>query len=100
MKVGVSMVLSFMVVWDLPRIAGGVTSLETSRLSAVYAEVAPSVSIFGELFGRALQAQVLHSSFDTTESSIVQFVVVQSCRPPVDCARPTTSNLMLILNHL
>lgn len=52
------MVLSFMVVWDLPRIAGGVSSLETSRLSAVYAEVAPSVSIFGELFGRALQAQV------------------------------------------
>lgn len=58
MQVGVSLVLSFMVVWDLPRIAGGVSSLETSRLSAVYAEVAPSVSIFGELFGRALQAQV------------------------------------------
>ncbi len=57
LQVGVSLVLSFMVVWDLPRIAGGVSSLETSRLSAVYAEVAPSVSIFGELFGRALQAQ-------------------------------------------
>ena len=52
------MVLSFMILWDLPRIAGGVRSLETSRLSTVYAEVAPSVKVFGELFGRALQAQV------------------------------------------
>jgi len=58
MQVGVSLVLSFMVVWDLPMIGRGVKSLENSRLSAVYAEVAPSVSIFSELFGRALQAQV------------------------------------------
>ena len=52
------MVLSFMIVWDLPAIAKGVQSLKTSRLSAMYAEIAPSVTVFGELFGRALQAQV------------------------------------------
>lgn len=73
MQVGVSMVLSFMVVWDLPMIANGVKSLETSRLAPIYAEVAPSLMVFGELFGRALQAQVSpllsHTSsclYDTT----------------------------------
>lgn len=51
------MVLSFMIVWDLPTISRGVQSLKTSRLSAMYAEVAPSVTVFAKLFGRALQAQ-------------------------------------------
>ena len=57
-QVGVSMVLSFMVVWDLPAISKGISSLRSSRLSAIYNEVAPSLSVFGMLFGKALQAQV------------------------------------------
>lgn len=56
-QVGVSMVLSFMVVWDLPAISKGISSLQTSRLSAIYNEVAPSLAVFGMLFGKALQAQ-------------------------------------------
>lgn len=56
-QVGVSLVLSFMVVWDLPTISRGVSSLQTSRLSPIYNEVAPSVAVFGQLFGKALQAQ-------------------------------------------
>lgn len=56
-QVAVSLVLSFMVVWDLPAIAAGVRSLATSRLAPVYAEVAPSLTVFGRLFGKALQAQ-------------------------------------------
>ena len=58
LQVGVSMVLSFMVVWDLPAISKGISSLQTSRLSAIYNEVAPSLAVFGMLFGKALQAQV------------------------------------------
>ena len=57
-QVGVSMVLSFMVVWDLPAISKGISSLRSSRLSAIYNEVAPFLSVFGMLFGKALQAQV------------------------------------------
>ncbi len=57
-QVGVSLVLSFMVVWDLPTISRGVSSLQTSRLAPIYNEVAPSVAVFGQLFGKALQAQV------------------------------------------
>ena len=58
-QVGVSLVLSFMVVWDLPTIAAGVRSLQASRLGPIYNEVAPSVAVFSQLFGKALQAQVL-----------------------------------------
>lgn len=58
MQVGVSMVLSFMIVWDLPTIARGVSSLATSRVAPIYNEVAPSLRVFGQLFGKALGAQV------------------------------------------
>ena len=64
-QVGVSLVLSFMVVWDLPTIAAGVRSLQTSRLGPIYNEVAPSVAVFSQLFGKALQAQVLPSHLGT-----------------------------------
>lgn len=57
------MVLSFMVVWDLPAISKGISSLQTSRLSAIYSEVAPSLAVFGMLFGKALQAQVGNARF-------------------------------------
>ena len=59
LQVGVSLVLSFMVVWDLPTIARGVQSLRSSRLRAIYMEVAPTFTVFGQLFGKALQAQVI-----------------------------------------
>ena len=50
--------LSFMIVWDLPTIQQGTASLRTSRLRSFYAEVAPTCTVFGTLFGKALQAQV------------------------------------------
>ena len=54
-----SLVLSFMFVWDLPNIAGGAASLRDSRLAPFYNELAPLFIVFGQLFGKALQAQVL-----------------------------------------
>ena len=47
-----------MFVWDLPAIQEGTASLRTSRLRNFYAEVAPTCTVFGTLFGKALQAQV------------------------------------------
>jgi hypothetical protein len=58
LQVGVSFVLSFMLVWDMPSIASGVASLRSSRLAPFYNEVAPALSVFGKLFGKALEAQV------------------------------------------
>lgn len=52
------MILSFMIVWDLPAISNGTASLRTSRLSPFYQELAPILAVFGQLFGKALQAQV------------------------------------------
>ncbi len=57
LQLGVSFVLSFMMVWDLPRIAEGVESLKSSRVAPIYNTVAPSVKVFATLFGKALQAQ-------------------------------------------
>ncbi|KAK9803350.1 hypothetical protein WJX73_007055 [Symbiochloris irregularis] len=56
-QVGVSMILSFMIVYDLPNISAGASSLRTSRLAPFYNELAPILSVFGQLFGKALQAQ-------------------------------------------
>lgn len=57
MQLGVSLILSFMMVWDLPGIAAGAASLRTSRLAPVYNAVAPSLAVFARLFGKALQCQ-------------------------------------------
>ena len=59
-----SLVLSFMVVWDFPTIALGMQSLRSSRLRAFYTEVAPTFTVFGSLFGKALQAQVALNALD------------------------------------
>jgi predicted PurR-regulated permease PerM len=55
--VGISLILTFMFLWDWPNIARGVTSLKDSRLAGIYSEVAPSLEVFAQLFGKALQAQ-------------------------------------------
>jgi uncharacterized membrane protein (GlpM family) len=40
----VSLIFSFMLVWDMPAIRRGVQSLKQSRLSIVYEEIAPVVN--------------------------------------------------------
>lgn len=56
-QLGVSLVLSFMTVWDLPRINRAVQTLRTSRIAPLYNTIAPSLEVFATLFGKALQAQ-------------------------------------------
>lgn len=57
MQVGISLILTFMLLWDWPNIAQGVTNVKDSRLGGIYKEVAPSLKVFAQLFGKALQAQ-------------------------------------------
>lgn len=61
-----SVILSFIIVWDRATIAAGAASLRASRLGWVYAEVAPALGAFGSLFGKALQAQLLVAIVNTT----------------------------------
>jgi predicted PurR-regulated permease PerM len=51
------MIFGFFMLWDLPTISAGVSSLAKSRLAPLHAELAPVLSVFGKLFGRALEAQ-------------------------------------------
>ncbi|DBB10731.1 TPA: hypothetical protein ACH3X3_007221 [Trebouxia sp. C0006] len=74
-QVGVSLVLSFMVVWDLPTIARGVQSLRSSRLRAIYMEVAPTFTVFGQLFGKALQAQAQIAMANTALTTLGMWIL-------------------------
>ncbi len=52
-----SLLLSFFIAFDLPRIKKGIARLERSRVRDFYNEIAPGLAAFGSLIGRAFQAQ-------------------------------------------
>lgn len=65
-KALLSLLFSFMIMWDLPAIAAGVRRLRTSRLSFVYEELAPVVTKFGSVLGKSFEAQGLIALINTT----------------------------------
>jgi predicted PurR-regulated permease PerM len=69
-QVFISLVLSFMILWDLPIISQGVASLKTSRLADIYEEVAPSIVVFSQLFGKAMQAQARIAMVNTALTAL------------------------------
>ena len=52
-----SIILSFLILWDLPSLKSGVQSLADGRTAEVYAEIVPGMSAFGVMLGRAFEAQ-------------------------------------------
>lgn len=52
-----SLLLSFFITFDLPRIKKGLRLLQESRARDFYLEIAPGLEAFGVLIGRAFQAQ-------------------------------------------
>ncbi len=54
-----SFIFGFIILLDLPRLRDGVVGLGRSRLGHVYGEIAPGLVAFGEVLGRAFQAQLL-----------------------------------------
>lgn len=65
-KVLLSLVFSFLIVWDLPAVALGIRSLRQSRLRAAYLELAPAISEFFSLLGRSFEAQSMIAMVNTT----------------------------------
>ena len=65
-----SIVLSFLILWDLPSLERGVESLASGRTADVYAEIAPSISAFGMMLGRAFEAQTLIAVVNAILTSI------------------------------
>jgi predicted PurR-regulated permease PerM len=55
----VSILLSFIIVLQLPALKTGFSRLEQSRISRFYREIAPDIVGFGRSIGRAFQAQAL-----------------------------------------
>lgn len=55
----VALLFSFLIVFDIPRLARSLQRLGQSRLAAAYHEVSPSIAAFARLLGQAFQAQTL-----------------------------------------
>lgn len=52
-----SIILSFLILWDLPSLKKGTESLAKGAASEVYEEIAPGMTAFGVMLGRAFEAQ-------------------------------------------
>jgi predicted PurR-regulated permease PerM len=68
-----SLLLSFFITFDLPKIRKGIQKLESSRFSDFYHEIAPSLATFGLIIGRAFQAQGLIAVCNT----LLTFFLIQ-----------------------
>lgn len=64
-QLGLSLLLSFFITMDMPRIKAGIQRLRTSRVRDFYEEIAPGLYSFGRLIGRAFQAQGVIAFFNT-----------------------------------
>jgi predicted PurR-regulated permease PerM len=65
-KALVSLVFSFLIVWDLPKIARAIGSLKRSKIGPAFMEVAPHVGEFGAIFGKSFEAQLIIALSNTT----------------------------------
>lgn len=74
-QVLISLIFSFMIVWDLPGIKKGLGSLHRSRLGEAYSEVAPSVVNFGQLLGKAFQAQTIIALVNTAFTAVGLLII-------------------------
>lgn len=65
-----SIVLSFLILWDLPSLERGIQALANGRTSEVYTEIAPGITAFGVMLGRAFEAQTLIAVVNAALTSI------------------------------
>lgn len=65
-----SILLSFLMLWDLPRTRARIARLAQGRTAEVYAEVAPGLRAFGIMLGRAFEAQTVVAVVNALLSSI------------------------------
>ncbi|GAB4144377.1 MAG: hypothetical protein Fur0037_12170 [Planctomycetota bacterium] len=53
-----SLLFSFLIVFDLPKIERGIRGLANTKVGFIYEEVAENIATFGKVLGRALEAQL------------------------------------------
>jgi predicted PurR-regulated permease PerM len=66
----VSIIISFLVLWDLPAIGKRLVRLSEGRTAEIYAEIAPGARAFGVVMGRAFEAQTVIALVNTVLSCI------------------------------
>ncbi|MEK8023309.1 MAG: AI-2E family transporter [Candidatus Hydrogenedentota bacterium] len=52
-----SIIFSFLIIWDLPRLSESVRSFGQGRTAEAYAEISPGLRAFGVMLGKAFEAQ-------------------------------------------
>ena len=65
-----SLLFSFLIVLDLPKIRRGLASLQYTKLGFIYDEVADNIAGFGLVLGRALEAQLFIAVCNTILTAI------------------------------
>lgn len=70
-----SLLFSFLIVYDMPNLKKGLMSLQYTRLGYVYDEVADSVVAFGRTLGRAFEAQILIAIANTVLTAIGIWII-------------------------
>ncbi|HEX9984660.1 MAG TPA: AI-2E family transporter [Thermoanaerobaculia bacterium] len=65
-----SILLSFLMLWDLPRTKERIASFAHGRTAEIYAEIAPGLRAFGIMLGRAFEAQTVVAVVNSVLSAI------------------------------
>lgn len=66
-----SMILSFVLIWDLPKTRERLQRFSTGRTADIYREITPSITAFGVMLGRAFEAQSVVAVVNALLSLIV-----------------------------
>lgn len=66
-----SLILSFLLIWDLPATKARIARFREGRTAEVYAEIAPGLRAFGIMLGRAFEAQSVVAVTNAVLSTIV-----------------------------
>lgn len=66
-----AMILSFLLIWDLPRTKERLRGFSEGRTAEIYAEITPGVQAFGIMLGRAFEAQTVVAIVNALLSMLV-----------------------------
>jgi predicted PurR-regulated permease PerM len=66
----IALILSFLMVWNLPQTKARIQRFATGRTAETYAEIAPGLTAFGVMLGRAFEAQTVVAVVNAALSAV------------------------------
>jgi len=70
-----AILLSFLLIWDLPKTKEGLSRLAEGRTADIYREIVPGLKAFGTMLGRAFEAQSVVAVVNAILSMIVFLIL-------------------------